>query len=344
MRLIPVVLMALIQIPIAMAADPGVEILIGPTAPDPGRKVSPGKLHHPFGVDFDSAGNMLIAEYTGGRLFKWTPEQKLIHIAGAGKPGYSGDGGPPLEAAFQDLHNVVVASNGDLFLSDHKNHAVRKVDSKTGVVSTYAGGKSGFAGDGDSVSKARFNMVMCVTIDPSRKFLVIADIRNYRIRRIDLARGVVDTVAGNGKKGKPKDGSVALDAPLVDPRAAAYDAHGNLYIVERGGQALRVVDAKGKIRTVVGTGKKGNQDGPGLSATLNGPKHLAIGPEGGVFLADDFNHRIRRYDPKTGKISTVLGHGAIKLNRPHGVHVRQGWLYVADSWNQRVIRMKLETQ
>ena len=137
------------------------------------------------------------------------------------------------------------------------------------------------------------------------------------------------------------DGANATTAPLVDPRAAAYDAAGNLYIVERGGNALRVVDTKGKVRTVAGSGKKGKADGVGQKATLNGPKHLAIDSAGAVYIADDNNHLVRCFDPKTGALTTVLGGGEFKLNRPHGVQVYDKWLYIADSWNHRIVRLKL---
>jgi DNA-binding beta-propeller fold protein YncE len=133
-------------------------------------------------------------------------------------------------------------------------------------------------------------------------------------------------------------------APLVDPRAAAYDKAGNLYIVERSGNALRVIDTAGKVRTVAGSGKKGRADGAGNGATLNGPKHLAIDPSGAAYIADDNNNLVRCFDPNTGVLTTVLGDGEFKLNRPHGVQVHDGWLYIADSWNHRVVRLKLATK
>src|SRR5438445_9999798 len=131
-------------------------------------------------------------------------------------------------------------------------------------------------GDGGPAVKARFGNIYCASLDPSGERLYLADLDNRRIRVVDLGTGVVTTVAGNGKKGVPEDGADAVKAPLVDPRAVTVDDKGNVYILERSGHALRVVDAEGKIRTVVGTGKAGatGDDGPGRLATLNGPKHL----------------------------------------------------------------------
>ena len=141
--------------------------------------------------------------------------------------------------------------------------------------------------------------------------MYLADLDNRRIRMIDLKTNVITTVAGNGAKGVPKDGSEATTAPLVDPRAVAVDSKGNVYVLERAGNALRVVDAAGKIRTVVGTGAKGatGDGGNALKATLNGPKHLCIDRAGNVLIADTENHLIRKYLPAEGKIVRVAGSG-----------------------------------
>src|SRR5205814_7748526 len=107
---------------------------------------------------------------------------------------------------------------------------------------------------------------------------------NRRIRKIDLKTGTVTTVAGNGQKSVPPDGDAAVNAPLVDPRAVAVDKKGNIWILERNGHALRVVDAAGKIRTVAGTGKAGlsGDGGDALKAQLNSPKHLCVDLGGNV--------------------------------------------------------------
>jgi DNA-binding beta-propeller fold protein YncE len=165
----------------------------------------------------------------------------------------------------------------------------------------------------------------------------------------------VRTVAGNGDKGVPRDGEDARTQPLVDPRAIAIDARGNLYICERGGHALRVVDAAGKVRTVAGTGVAGlaGDGGPALAALLNGPKHIFAERSGDVLITDTENHSIRRYSPRDGTIRRVAGTGAqgkgapgaapedCALNRPHAavVHPRTGELYIADSENHRVLRV-----
>ena len=164
-----------------------------------------------------------------------------------------------------------------------------------------------------------------------------------------MKSGIVSLVAGDGKRGVPADGAEAKTAPLVDPRAAAMDAAGNVYILERGGNALRVVDPQGRIRTVVGTGKAGNtgDGGPALAATMSGPKHLCVDADGSILIADTENHVIRRYDPRTGVIDRLAGTGKrgkgaagldplqTALSQPHGVYrAKDGTLYICD-WHER---------
>ena len=193
-----------------------------------------------------------------------------------------------------------------------------------------------------------------IALDPAAKHLYVADIDNKRIRRIALATGIVETVAGNGKAGKPDDGADAKSAPLSDPRAVVAAADGSFYILERGGNALRFVDAAGKIKTVAGNGKSGlsGDDGPALAATMSGPKHLCLDRDGSVIIADAETNTIRRYDPKTGLITRIAGTGkkgdaglggdplACELARPHGVTIApDGNLIITDSYNNRVLRI-----
>ena len=141
---------------------------------------------------------------------------------------------------------------------------------------------------------------------------------------------------------------------LVDPRAVATDGKGNIYILERSGNALRVVDRSGKIRTIAGTGKSGStgDGGDAKAATFNGPKHLCVDSEGNVFIADTENHRVRMFRASDGTIHNVAGTGAkggaglggpavrAELAQPHGVLIGpQGVLYISDSSNGRIVKM-----
>lgn len=315
-----------------------------------------GQINGPFGVDFDSAGNLYFVEMTNNRVGKIDPKGTLTIIAGTGKKKSSaGDGGPAKNADIDGVHSLAVAPNGDIYLSDTWNCKLRKIDGKTGIISTVAGtGERGFSGDGGPAAQAKFAQIHCVALDPKGERLYLADLDNRRIRAVDVKTGIATTVAGNGQRGVPKDGALAVDAPLLDPRAVAVDAKGNIYILERAGNTLRVVDPEGRIRTVAGTGKKGatGDGGDALLATLNGPKHLCIDRDGGVLIADSENHTIRKYLPESGKIIRIAGTGKkgdagiggppdkAELAQPHGIFVHpSGDLYISDSSNNRILKI-----
>jgi len=313
-------------------------------------------LHEPFGTEFTPSGEMVIAEMEhGNRVLKVGKDGVLHVLAGTGAKGATGDGGPATAATFHGIHNFVVRRDGDLLLADSFNSLLRRIDARTGIVSTLAGGpKKGFGGDGGPAKDAQFNTLIQIALSPDGTKLYGADIGNRRIRRIDLATNVITTVAGNGQNGVPTDGAEAVSAPLVDPRAVTPDGEGGFYILERNGNALRYVDAAGKIKTVVGTGAKGlsGDGGPGLQATMTGPKYIAMDRDGTVLIADAENHVIRRYAPKTGLITRVVGTGKAgsagldgdplqcELRRPHGVTVGpDGALYITDSYNDRILKI-----
>lgn len=314
------------------------------------------KLQMPFAVEFDRAGNLYLAEYVGQSVRKIDGKGVITTIAGTGEKGYGGDDGPAMKARFDSIHSLVVAANGDVYVVDSLNKRLRKIDGRSGAIHTVAGtGQKGFSGDGGPATKAQFGDIYCAALDAKGEKIYLADLDNRRIRVLNLESGVVETVAGNGQKGVPRDGTEARQAPLVDPRAVAVDATGNVYILERGGHALRVVDAEGKIRTVAGTGQRGfsGDGGEALRARLNGPKHLCIDRNGDVLIADTENHVIRKYLPREGKIIRIAGTGRAgragldgsplkaELKQPHGVHARpDGTIYIADSSNNRVLKIE----
>jgi sugar lactone lactonase YvrE len=320
-----------------------------------GISATEAKLSAPFGVAFDKAGHLYFVELTGQRVGRIDTKGIFTTVAGTGRKGDGGDGGPAVKAEFNGMHSLAIAAGGDVFLADTWNNCVRKLDPKSGRIDAFAGsGTKGFKGDGGPAARADFGGIYCVALDPRGEQLYLADLDNRRIRAIDLKSGTVRTVAGNGEKGVPEDGAEAVKAPLVDPRAVAVDGKGNVYVLERSGHALRVVDGDGKIRTVVGTGKPGasGDGGPARQATLNGPKHLCIDRDGSVLIADTENHLIRRYTPNDGKLARVAGTSKkgtagvggppdkLELNQPHGVYVRpSGELYIADSSNNRILKL-----
>lgn len=323
-----------------------------------GVKAFDAALHSPFGIEIDRAGNMFIVELEGGHVHKVDARGIFTTVAGNGERAYAGDGGPAAKAVFNAIHNLAIDPQGNVFIADTLNHRVRRIDAKTSVITTIAGsGRKGYAGDGGPALDCEFHGVYCIAFNPDCTKLYVADLENRRIRSVDMASGRVSTVAGDGRKGVPTDGSDARGSPLVDPRAVAADAAGNVYVLERQGHALRIVDQAGKIRTVVGTGQPGGtgDGGDALLATLRGPKHLCLDRDGNVIIADTDNHLIRRYAPKTGKIERVAGTGKkgsagaggppdqVELSSPHGVYVHNdNTLYIADTYNNRVFKLVRE--
>jgi hypothetical protein len=310
-------------------------------------------LREPFGVTFAIDGAAFIVEMSGNRVSELSRRGTVSVIAGTGEQGFTGDGGPAIAARFNGPHHLLMGPEGYLYIADTWNNCVRRVDLKTGIISRVAGtGEKGFSGDGGKAVEAKFGGIYALALDVNTLF--ICDLDNRRVRTVDLSTGIVRTVAGNGEKGVPADGQDAVTQPLVDPRAVAIDSRGRLYILERNGHALRVVELNGKIRTVAGNGTAGfsGDGGPAREAQMRGPKHISIDQDDSVLIADTENHVIRRYSPRTGLITRVAGTGEAgsscagpaeecMLKRPHGAQMQPGTraIYISDSDNHRVLRV-----
>jgi sugar lactone lactonase YvrE len=356
MRLIHACTLLLVLLGAGPARADKLVLVAGGGTGDDNVSATEARLAQPFGVDFDKVGNAYLVELKGGRVLRVDPKGILTLFAGTGTKGDGGDGGAARKASFNGMHSLAVAPDGIVYVADTWNNRIRKIDPKTGIITAFAGtGKKGYAGDGGPAADAQFGGVYCLAFNADGSKMYVTDLDNRRIRVIAMKTGIVSLVAGNGDKGVPKDGSDAKSAPLVDPRAAAVDKKGNVYILERSGHALRAVDSDGKIRTVAGTGKAGNtgDGGDARQATLNGPKHLCVDHDDNVIIADSANHVVRKYTPGDGKIVRIAGTGKkgesgkggdaaqVSLNEPHGVYVhRDGTLYIVDSLNDRVFRLE----
>jgi DNA-binding beta-propeller fold protein YncE len=237
------------------------------------------------------------------------------------------------EGGLQQPYEVRFDRKGNMFFVDMPAHKVYRVDAKSRKMEAVAGtGEAGFGGDGGPAAKALFKQPHSIVFDPSGKSLLICDIGNHRIRRIDLASGVIETFAGTGERKPTPDGSPRIGTPLNGPRAIDFDRDGNLWLVLREGNVVLKL-LNDRWVHVAGTGEKGLTDGAAKTAKLNGPKGIAAAPDGTMYIADTENHAVRRIDPKAGTIATV----ATGMKRPHGVFVnRKGVVYVGDSENHKV--------
>ena len=309
----------------------------------------------PFGVVVGPDGAVYVCETTTHRIRRIDQKKGTIEtVAGSGRKGYSGDGGPAREADLNEPYEIRFDSAGNMFFVEMQNHIVRRVDRQTGKISTVAGtGQSGFGGDGGAAVKAQMNRPHSIALDSSDN-LYICDIGNHRIRIVDLKTGMIDTFAGTGKKQRTPDGASLSGTPLNGPRALDFDGRNSLYLALReGNQVFRIDLASGTLHHVAGTGKKGytGDGGPAKQATLSGPKGIALAANGDIYLADTESHTIRVVRAESGTIETVIGNGekgngsegnpaACTMDRPHGVYVDQaGTVYVGDSNNHRVLVM-----
>ncbi len=309
------------------------------------------QVNNPYGLVLGPDGALYFCDLDNQRIRRLDlATRRVATIAGNGERGYRGDGGPAVNAALNMPHELRFDSRGDLYIAERDNHVVRKVDMKSGVISTVAGtGTAGFGGDGGPGVKALLRQPHSIIFDRNGD-LLICDIGNQRIRRLHLGTGVIETYAGTGEAKPTREGSAVAGTPLKGPRTLASAPNGDLYLALREGNAIYRIDAKTQtLHRVAGTGEQGyaGDGGAALNAKLAGPKGLAYAPGDILYIADTENHAIRSVNLKTGVITTVLGTGVrgdgpeadplgCKLSRPHGVLFANGALYVADSEAHRI--------
>ncbi|MCM2357034.1 MAG: Ig-like domain repeat protein [Geobacteraceae bacterium] len=275
------------------------------------------------GVTVDSTGNFYIADYNNNRIRKVTRGTGIITtVAGNGTGAYAGDNGPATSASLYSPSRVAIDSSGNLFIADTTNHRIRKVAIGTGIITTVAGSSSigGFGGDNGPATSARLYWPSGVTFD-SNGNLYIADYGNHRIRKVASGTGIITTVAGNGSAGFSGDGGAAIAASLHRPSEVIVDSSDNLYFAEYYNQRIRkVVNGTGIITTVAGNGTQGfsGDNVAATSASLNNPWGVAIDSSGNLYIADKWNHRIRKVDRGTGIITTVAGNGSYGFSGDNG--------------------------
>jgi DNA-binding beta-propeller fold protein YncE len=310
-----------------------------------------GGFMNAYGLVIGPDGALYVCEIGTHRITRLDLKTgKRSVVAGhESRKGFAGEGGAAAAATLNEPYEIRFDRDGNLFFVDMPNAVVLRVDRKTGVLTRVAGtGVAGFSGDGGPAVNAQLRQPHSIAFAPDGS-LLICDIGNHRIRRVDLKSGKIETWAGTGERAPTPDGAPLKGTPLNGPRAIDFDGRGNLYLALREGNAVYRIDLKSeRIFHVAGTGEKGNSGdgGDAKVAKLSGPKGVSCGRDGSVYIADTENHTIRVI--KGGVIRTIAGTGSrgdgpvgdplkCGLARPHGVFVdRGGRVYIGDSENNQV--------
>ncbi|MEZ0609587.1 hypothetical protein ACAW74_13810 [Fibrella sp. WM1] len=267
------------------------------------------QLNKPVGLAFDPAGNLHISDANSLKVRKISQGGTISTVAGTGANGFSGDGGPALNAALDRPFGLAFDQNGSYYFADIYNKRVRRVDGNGLINSVAGGGPLVFSGDGGPAVSARLNRPAAVVVDrQGNKY--IADTENQRLRKIN-ANGTISTIAGNGVENPmgTGDGGLAVNAALYRPNDVALDSRGTIYICT--GNLIRRVTPDGIISTFAGNNSAGfsGDGGPATNASLNAPAGIAIDKYDNVFIADLGNFRIRKVTPN-GLITTIAGNGS----------------------------------
>ena len=314
-----------------------VAVAVAAGSPAPGSITTYAQLSHPRGLAVLPDGSILVPEPFAGDVARVAPDGTVSRAAGTGVEGFSGDGGPAVDAELDLPHGVALLPDGSFLIADALNNRIRRV-APDGTISTYAGdGRHGFSGDGGPAVDAEIGSPRGIATLPDGT-LLIADSDNNRIRRV-TPDGTIETVAG--------DGSPDV---LHLPFAVAPASGGGLLVADTGNSRVRLVAADGTITTVAGDGTAGYA-GDGKAATaaeLNHPHAVLPLPAGGFLVADTENHRVREVWPD-GTITTIAGTGtpgfsgddgpatAAQLDEPKALALlANGSILVADSSNDRL--------
>ena len=317
-------------------------------------------LHKPHAVCIYEAlapAYLVIADPSNHRIREVNLTTGIITtVAGTLWSGYNGDNIDATSARLYYPFGVHVDASHNTYIADTYNHRIRKVDGKTGIITTVAGtGSKGFSGDGGPATSARLRYPFNLYLDSAGN-VYIADTFNYRIRKVDAATQIITTLVGDGAQRFQGDGGLATDASIKKSYDVAVDSAGNIFIADTDSHAIRKVDAAtGIINTVVGQGDSAGFEGDGGLATdakLKSPTGVYVDESGNIYVADTMNEVIRKVDATTNIIDSVAGNGTAgfsgdgglatlaQLDYPEAVWVdSSGNMFIVDTDNCRIRRV-----
>ncbi|MDJ0656327.1 MAG: hypothetical protein QNJ40_19355 [Xanthomonadales bacterium] len=329
---------------------------LGPSYLGDGQPVSDLLLCNPMGLAIHPSGDLLISDRgrdRRGRVVWRIGKDGVARIfAGNGLLGKPAPG-RAINVSFDRPESMAVTADGSVLLSDGFSHAIFRIDA-SGDLSIFAGtGTPGFSGDNGLATDAELFRPADIKFD-SLGNLYVADVRNHRIRKIDVD-GVITTVAGTGEPGFSPDGTAATQAQLDSPWGVAVDKLDRLVIADSNNHRIRRVEANGLLTTVAGTGEAGfdGDGGPAVLARLNVPEALFIDHRGVIYFGDENNNAVRLI-ALDGTIDTLLGTGSpgraepgkpaagSPVDDPETVLIRNGEVIISDGNNGRVLRITVD--
>ncbi|HEX2174078.1 MAG TPA: hypothetical protein VHL09_16725 [Dehalococcoidia bacterium] len=253
-------------------------------------------FNEPYGVLPDRDGHLFIVDRLNAVIRRVDAHTGIVTtFAGTGEKGSGGDGGPAHEAPLREPNAIDFDPTGNLYIADVADNRVRRVDAKTGIISTVAGtGRREFSGDGGPAAQASIEGARGVAFDAAGT-LFICEREGSRVRRVDPQTGIIRTIAGTGRRGYAGDGGPALDATLNAPKWIHVGADGHLYLVDTENHCIRRIDRdSGRIDTIAGGHQGPDGDGgPATRAGLDRPHGCWVDAAGRLHIGDTNNHRVR---------------------------------------------------
>jgi sugar lactone lactonase YvrE len=309
------------------------------------------RLHSPAGIALDKAGNIYFVDQNNCRIRMIKASNDTIYTISGGKAGFSGDGGPATKAQFWYPLGIAVDASGNVYIADTYENRVRKITVSNDTINTISGnGSSSFSGDGGPASSATLFQPHFLSFDASGN-LFIADMGNNRIREILASNGTITTLSGDGMVGYNGNNIPAITSQLSNPTSVSVDDSGNVYFADNGNNMIREINKAGNILKIAGNGTGGysGDGGPAGKAQLSGPDGITVNDSGYVFIADEYNNRIRKVNPVTNTITTIAGKGNAGYSGDGGYATNaelfypvdiaidsKGNIFIADMINDRI--------